>query len=208
MLNKYQKFRKSRDLIVTFCGGLLISLPAIPLVAAAQETGSKLNPCPRIFYEEPHNSQILVPQGCPPNAYTQQINSQPTTSPTLPSTTPSGVIQPPLPETQQPPRATIIPRGGKVVVKLVNITASPISYQVIGDTKPRVLEGKSDVVLQGLATPTTVTFRRQDGGLLRVTPAVTANEPDMLQVTLEETTDLGVDKSAMTIQPNGSVFLN
>jgi len=208
-MNKtYQKFPNLRDLIITFSGGLLMSLPVIPLVAIAQQASSSLNPCPRIYYEEPHNSRIVVPEGCPANAYTQQINSQVTPSPTVPMRTPNGVIQPPLPETQQPPRATIIPRNGKVTVMLVNITAAGINYQVIGETTPRVLAGKADIVLQGLATPATVTFRRQDGGLLRVTTAVTANQPDTLQVTLEETTDLGVDKSAMTIQPNGSVLLN
>ncbi len=59
-------------------GGLLLSLPTIPLVAVAQPS-QVLNPCPKIYYEEPFNSRNLVPEGCPPNAVTQRIRG---TSPT------------------------------------------------------------------------------------------------------------------------------
>ncbi|MHC5833019.1 MAG: hypothetical protein ACYT04_97810, partial [Nostoc sp.] len=36
----------------------------------------KINPCPKIFYEEPHNNQVVVPPGCPPNALTQRQAAQ------------------------------------------------------------------------------------------------------------------------------------
>ncbi len=57
-MNKgYQKFRKSVEFLSAICGGLLMSLPVIPQSAIAEQLIAQVNPCPRIFYEEPHNSQ-------------------------------------------------------------------------------------------------------------------------------------------------------
>jgi len=91
----------------TIFGGLLIGLPAIPLVAVAQPS-QVLNPCPRIYYEEPYNSRNIVPEGCPPNAITQQLRTAPgTTDPiTLnqqPSDTVAGERSPGLPGANQTP---------------------------------------------------------------------------------------------------------
>ncbi|WP_017319107.1 hypothetical protein [Mastigocladopsis repens] len=81
MNQQYQKISKSAKFLGAICGGLLIGLPAIPQVAEAQQTvpqqpqqqaNSKVNPCPSIFYEPPHNNRVFVPQGCPPNAFTRQ----------------------------------------------------------------------------------------------------------------------------------------
>jgi hypothetical protein len=73
-------YRNSIQAAGVIFGGLLISLPAIFQTAHAQQTNTitnlKLNPCPSIFYEEPHNNQVLVPQGCRPNAYTIRTNAQ------------------------------------------------------------------------------------------------------------------------------------
>ncbi len=256
-MNKYQhKFSKSAKLLGTICGGLLISLPAIPHAAIAQQSIAQVKQCPSIFYEEPHNNRVLVPQGCPPNAYTQKMGMQGQTplrnnasatpipeqirmgvggempdasggtsqqnynynsqssmmrSPQGMSNsrqqTQNSVIQTPSPQQQQAAVAMVMPMSGKVGLRLVNQTAAPISYQVIGDTAPRILQGKSEVMLQGLRIPTTVTFYRQDKGLLMVTPQGSSQQ-GMLQLTLRETTDLGMDRSALRIEQNGSVFLN
>jgi hypothetical protein len=262
-MNKHQNnFRKSAKLLGTIFGGLLIGLPAIPYAAIAQQSTPKVNPCPRIFYEEPHNNRVMVPQGCPPNAFTQRMGVQGQTqernntsvNPTSEQTmmgiggeTPdetitsqdynynsqssmmrsrqginnssggvvntttqqsqNSVIQTPLPKLQQPAVAMVMPMSGKVGVRLVNQTAAPISYQVIGDTGTRTLQGKSEVMLQGLNTPVTVTFYRQDKGLLMVTPQGSSQE-GMLQLSFKETTDVNMDKSAMRIDKNGAVFLN
>ncbi|MEP0783237.1 hypothetical protein NDI33_05735, partial [Trichocoleus sp. DQ-A1] len=64
-----------------------------------------------------------------------------------------------------------------------------------------------NITLQGLKTPVNLTFQRPNGALLRVVPQ-TSGEQGMLEVVLEETTDLSVDKNAMTIQENGNVLLN
>ncbi len=34
---------------------------------------SKVNPCPGIFYEEPHDNQVLVPPRCPLNSFTRMM---------------------------------------------------------------------------------------------------------------------------------------
>lgn len=196
-----------------------------------QASGASLNPCPQIFYEEPFNSRNLVPQGCPPNAFSQgqqaqgvtsnqgtSVNTQTsttgTTTPeaTLPSqgetTTGTSTTQTPSPSQQQAPRATIALANGRVNVRLINETGARITYQVIGDTEPRSLQGNSNVMLQDISAPVTVTFQREDGGLLSVTPQPSTEQPGMLEVTLDETTDLAQDTKAMQIQQNGSVFLN
>lgn len=249
-------FSKYRQLFGTVCGGLLMSLPIIPQAVLAQETTSKLNPCPGIFYEEPYNIRVIVPAICPPNDLTlilMQIGLLPvptTPSPyqvklgvggeapvpsalnpnpgifseqpynlsqrgfrsgddaqTVPTLPPSNSLQPPAPEQRQDPSARIALADGKANIKLINNTGANVTYQVIGDTAPRKLQGKSDVTLRGLSTPITVTFQREDGGFLMVTPKPT-EERGTLEVTLQETTDMKQDKRAMSIQANGSVFLN
>jgi len=266
MSKSYQKFRKSVEFLSAISGGLLITLPVIPQPAKAQQLIAQVNPCPRIFYEEPHNSRVIVPQGCPPNAFTQQQEAQgliPASSvpapgtvqpgsvppsegqippgapaptiqpgsvppsegqippgapapgvlpprPVPPSVTPTqgqGSPVPPAPEQRQAPSATISLANGRVNIKLVNKTAANVTYQVIGDTAPRSLKGKSDVILQSLSAPLTVTFQRDDGGQLMVTPQP-SSEAGSLEVTFNEATDAAQGRSAMRIEPNGSLFLN
>ena len=290
---KYQKISKSAKFLGAICGGLLIGLPAISQVAVAQQTAprqpqqqanSKINPCPSIFYEEPHNSRVLTPAGCPPNAITRQLAQQGGVTPGSASANPtqeqirqgvggetpynrsdsssqsynyssqtqstssgqdvnssesetrtytsqgptggysvstnsqsqsnpstqqrqSSVITSPAPEQRQAPSSIIAVRDGRVSVRLVNDTAAPITYQAVGDTAPRTLPGKSEVLLQRLATPTTVTFQRQDNGLLMV-KTQPSSQAGVLEVRLDETTDLQMDTKAMSIQQNGQVFLN
>jgi len=179
-----------------------------------QAGATKVNPCPRIYYEEPFNSRNLVPQGCPPNAFSQgqQPQGETTTQgvPVTPQTSTSRntTTQTPLPSEQQAPRTTIALANGRVNVRFINDTGARITYQVIGDTEPRSLEGKANVMLQDISAPVTVTFQREDGGLLSVTPQASTEQPGMLEVTFDETTDVSQDTKAMRIQQNGSVYLN
>lgn len=115
--------------------------------------------------------------------------------------------QPPLPSQQQTPLFRIAPVNGQVNVKLMNETGAPITYQVIGDTKPRTLSSKAEVMLSSLPMPVTVTFYREDGGLLRVEPQ-SASEAGMIEVTLRATTDLSTDQNALIVERTGNVFLN
>ncbi|MEH1837884.1 MAG: hypothetical protein V7L20_03735 [Nostoc sp.] len=240
---KFQNFRKSAELFGAICGGFLITLPAIPQALAQQsvpqQSTPKVNPCPRIFYEEPHNSQVVVPQGCPPNALTQRLAAQgllrvPVTPsqeqtklsvggeapvPNVSSQSPVSADQTQQPATgtvstdqqqlqpRQTPSTTIALANGKVNVTLVNDTAAKVTYQVIGDTAPRSLAGKSNVTLQALNAPVTVTFEREDGGQLIVTPQP-SSESGSLEVRFNEATNATQGRSAMRIERNGSVFLN
>lgn len=61
-------------------GSLLVGLPLMAQPASVQTEG-EINPCPRIYYEEPFNSSTLVPEGCPPNAISQQLGINQATAP-------------------------------------------------------------------------------------------------------------------------------
>lgn len=264
MNSKSHKFRKSAEFLAAICGGVIMSMPAlaqtpVPVTPQPNSPSGQVNPCPRIFYEEPHNSRVVVPQGCPPNALTQQLEAQGT----LPYNSNSGVSsqtqtgvggetpgrtttpglnpnpgilnEAPYNRSQQntqtgsygtystpqqvpsqsnsvtspsqSPVATIaLLENGNVNIRLVNDTGANITYQVVGDTDERSLGGQSDVILQGLRAPITVTFQRADGGLISVNAQ--ASETGLLEVRLDETTDVAQDVKAMRIQSNGSVFVN
>lgn len=141
---------------------------------------AQVNPSPSIFSQPPYNR---VPR---------QVPAAPTT--------------PPLPEQRQQPSGQIRMLNGQVNVKLVNKTGAAVSYQVIGDTQYRTLEGRTDVTLRTLRPPVTLTMKRQDGGLLQI--GLNSATDGLLEVTLTEATDLSVDKSALVIEPSGDVFLN
>ncbi|MEH2290939.1 hypothetical protein [Nostoc sp.] len=211
---KFPNFRKSSKLFGVLCGGLLISLPAIPQAFAQESTpnvkepgaaSSTLNPRPSIFSEPPYNRSQAP--GSPGSGVTP---SQPVPSDQTQQSSPPAVStdQQPQVEPRQTPTATIAITNGTVNIKLVNDTAANITFQVIGDTAPRSLQGKSDVTLQALKVPITVTFERVDGGQLIVTPQQTASEPGNLEVTFKEATNATQGRSTMRIERNGSVFLN
>ncbi len=194
-MNKHnQNKQKQLSLLGALFGCLLFAVPAkqmstyantVPLKTEPEKQLAQTNPSPSILNEAPYNRSLPTSTSAPP-------------APTS--------VTPPLPEQQQPPNATVIPAQGKVSIKLVNATGSNISYEVIGDTDRRSLQGKSNVLLSDLSVPITVTFKRQDGGLLSVMPQ--SPQPGILEAVLTETTDLGADKNTLNIQPSGAVFLN
>lgn len=112
----------------------------------------------------------------------------------------------PTPEQRQAASAIVRPASGMVNIKLVNETGANIVYEAIGETNQRNLQGQTTITLQRLDTPSTITFYRADGGLLRVRPQAVA--PGVLEVRFAATTDLGIDKNSLTVQPSGSVYLN
>lgn len=124
--------------------------------------------------------------------------------------TPTPQAQPtttPLPELQFSPRTRVQLNGGRVNITLINKTNAAIVYQAIGDTQQRTLAGQQTVTLRGLRVPVSLTFDRQDAGLLRVLPKPSTTLPNTLEVTLETTTNLNLDKTTMRIEDNGFVFL-
>ncbi len=212
-MQKHNHLSKKRTaLLRTICGSLITGVAAIPLAAVAQQPTSKVNPCPSIFYEEPHNHQVLVPQGCPPNAATQRLIRQerfPRQSFNLvvPPVRRSDVLQPPLPANRQNAIASVEPMSGKVNVRLKNDTNAWISYQAIGYTQPRTLLGGQEIVLKDLPTPVTITMVRQDGGLLKVRP-LSSHKLGTLAVSLDEKTTPDNNQGVLRIQRNGKVYLN
>jgi hypothetical protein len=118
------------------------------------------------------------------------------------------VANPPLPSEQQPPIAILTPSNGTVEVKLINKTGAQIVYQVIGDTRLRVLSGRSEIMLQSLPTPVSLSFYRRDRGFLLVSPQVPTAATNTIELTLTETTDFATDKTALTIESDGEVYLN
>lgn len=247
-------------------GGLLIGFPLVAQPASAQT--EELNPCPRIYYEAPFNTSTLVPQGCPPNAISEQLGINQATAPAgttlgdlaepgqitsqtappqpgiydqapytsqpggdlpgadltpqainpadAPTTAPGAFnppgtpetlpVQPPLPEERSQPVASIAPMNGMATVQLTNNTNAIVTYEVIGDTQRRVLQGGGQAVLRGISLPATITAVRQDEGLLRMAPIRSAE--GVLEVSLDEETTLDSNQGVLRIQEDGQVFLN
>jgi len=113
----------------------------------------------------------------------------------------------PAPEAQFVPKTQVTLNGNRVNITLINKTNAAISYQAIGDTQIRSLPGQGTVTLQGLRVPTTLTFDRQDFGLLNVTPKQAETTPGTIEVTLDAATNLAVDRTTLRVEDNGSVFL-
>jgi hypothetical protein len=181
MNKRYQKVLKSTGLFGSICG----MLTGLPVMAMPQMADTEL----RFQLNSSFWDCNSVPDNCFP-------------------ITPVSIAQiPPLPEPQQPPITVISPINHKVNIKLVNETGASINYQVIGETNQRSLPGKYNMTLLDLKTPTTVTFQRQDHGLLRVI-AQPSNVPGTLTVNFTKTTDFSQDKTTLNIQQNGNVYLN
>ncbi|BAZ68623.1 MAG: hypothetical protein KME28_17035 [Pelatocladus maniniholoensis HA4357-MV3] len=215
-----QNSKNKAGLLGGIFSSLLIGLPAIPLAASAAPF-SAVNPCPSIFYEEPHNNQVLVPQGCPPNAATLRQQGQMSGGqngvvvPINPNVRGVNPIQPPLPATRQSPFvkrprrgiATITPTAGRVNVKLQNNTNASVSYQAIGYTQPRILSGGQEIVLRNLPTPVTITMIREDAGFIHAMP-ISTSKNGTLTLSLDETANFSNSDTVLRIQSNGQVFLN
>jgi len=195
---------KKAGIVGTVFGGLLIGLPAIPLVAVAQPS-QVLNPCPRIYYEEPYNSTRLSPEGCPPNAATRILQGGRVSQQQVETNAP---LQPPLPEKRSRAVATVMPMNGSVNVRVKNNTNAVVTYQAIGQTPRRILPGRQETLLRNLPVPVTVTFTRQDNGFVQVIP-MSASKDGVLEVALDEDANpRDSNQGVLRIQKDGQVFLN
>jgi hypothetical protein len=177
-------------------------------VPAMAQTASSTNPCPRIYYEEPYNQLLVLPSSCPPNAATksQSQQSQQSRLPTLnPNAAPVNTAPQLLPGIEPAPIATVSLSSGRVTVQLKNTVNTPITYQAIGHTDERILAPRSEVTLQDLPAPVTITFLRSDSGLLRVEPVVNAG-PGQLMLMLNEATGLTDSQASVRVQTTGSVL--
>ncbi|BAU11656.1 hypothetical protein LEP3755_21580 [Leptolyngbya sp. NIES-3755] len=174
----FQQYWK-RSVVTT--GSLLFSFSIAPSVYAATHSSVEQSK-PGIFSEFPFNTRRLDRPFSP-------------------------AIVPPLPEQLQPPSAIVTPVDGAINVQLTNPTNAAISFEVIGHTEPRTLAPRSSLTLKDLPAPVSVSFRRQDGGLLDI-QAQTEATPGVLQITFDEVEDLNKDRIALKVQADGSVFLN
>ncbi len=185
---------------ISIVSGSIAGLGTFAAIATA--VPSALNPCPKIYYEEPHNSVRMVPSGCPPNAATRLRNEQSQPPLLAPATT---QLPPLSPRTEQPAIATVTLQAGQANVHLINNTNASITYQVIGDTQQRTLVGGTDVMLQSLITPVTMTFLRPDGGLVSVVPIASADR-GVLVLRLNAATGLSDSQGTVRIQRTGQVL--
>ncbi|PIG91815.1 hypothetical protein [Gloeocapsopsis sp. IPPAS B-1203] len=143
-------------------GGLLIGIPAIPLAASAQS--SVLNPCPRIYYEEPFNSRNLVPQGCPSNAFTQQYSAL--------SATPNRIVPADAPTTPGEVVPTLSQPGVAVRGATPGITNPPGTAQTL-PVQPPLPEERSEPVALLKPTGQQVSVRLKNNTNALVTYEVT-----------------------------------
>ena len=113
-----------------------------------------------------------------------------------------------------PPVTTIPLKQEGITIRLINQAVAPITYEALGDTQPRILQTGSDVLLQNLNTPATLTFfykdiqkNRQIGeGLLQAALRVD-DATGVLDIVIRPTISLEADVSNITIEPNGNVFV-
>jgi hypothetical protein len=199
--NKIGYFFSQSSIVLTGLVGF-----TAPTLAA---TTSLTNPCPRIYYEEPYNSSIVLPAACPPNAATRSLNGPRQRSSQLPVLVPGSTtvstLQPLLPPVEPAPIGTVKLQAGRVSVKLKNMTNTQITYQAIGHTAERTLAGKTEFVLEDVPAPVTITFLRPDAGFVRAT--MTANaESGVLVLMLDEAMSLSDSQTSVRVQSNGNVL--
>lgn len=130
-------------------------------------------------------------------------------TPTLNSTESTSSVQTKQSQPDQLPIPLAIVRldSSTLDIRMINASGAELNYQVIGDTDFRLLNAQSDITLQDLSIPTTITFRRSDGGLL--TPTIEVNNSEgTLTLILQPTEDFASDRTALRIEPTGAVYLN
>ncbi len=108
-------------------------------------------------------------------------------------------------ELERTPDGKIVPVNGKVNVRLTNKTNDRLFYQVAGQTNRRSLAENSTVALPALTLPASIVFRRPDGALLK--PSLKPVGEGTVEVRLDETNDLGLDKTSLRIRNDGGLFL-
>ncbi len=120
--------------------------------------------------------------------------------------TPNYGVVPPLPEVVSDPVAYIDPTTeGTVDIMLDNDTDALVTYQVLGHTGERLLEGREEIILEDVPTPVTVTMIREDNGLLEF--MTTGSNSDYLHVILDEDPTFDDIQGVLRVQPSGEVFL-
>jgi hypothetical protein len=200
--NTTTRFPQADQNIDTSWQNIPTKIPATsPSISTPQGSTRSIPPAPQ------PNDRLSAPFRQPDREVPRGVDIPLTATRNLPPSIPRSEASYPAPEQLETPVATVLPLNGVVKVNIVNTTNAAIAYQVVGDTNDRILQGRANVTLANLRTPVNIIFERQDGGLILVTPQANS-EPGMLTVTLKETSNLDLDRKAMTINPTGGVFLN
>lgn len=101
--------------------------------------------------------------------------------------------------------AKLAPEAERATVVLMNNTGAEVTYEVIGQTPPRILAAGERAQLEALPIPVTITAERQNFGLVDMAVAVT--ETGVLDVALERSAFDEV-QGALRIREDGFVFVN
>ncbi|EAW35036.1 hypothetical protein L8106_07971 [Lyngbya sp. PCC 8106] len=222
MIHEQLQNLKKTKLLGAICGSLLLGLPFVPKVASAQPT-TDLEYCFDDFYQEPLNSMVRVPPGCPDNDYTREVGvkeeleTETNTSQREMNTNTRqynrqynrpgqvGVIQPPMPTRQMRTMGNIDINGRTVDVSLNNDTNAGVTYQVIGHTDDRLLYEGNETELLNLPLPVTITVLREDAGLIDIQDMMAENGE--VQFKLQEEGNLTGSEKTIRIQEDGTVFV-
>jgi hypothetical protein len=180
----------SLNLTFTIFG--LFGLAIAPLAADVPA----INPCPGIYYEEPHNTTRIVPMGCLPNAATRMLREEQSAPLDTPTTF----------ENQQTSITRVTPSQGLISIRLRNNMQTMVTYQAIGETSPRSLEGGQEILLRNLPVPITMTVQRSDGGLVRIMPMVSDQE-GVLGISINAASGLSDSQLTLGIQSQGEVYV-
>ncbi|ERT06051.1 hypothetical protein M595_3979 [Lyngbya aestuarii BL J] len=220
MIREQLQNLKNTKLLGAICGSLLLGLPFVPKVASAQPA-TGLEYCFDDFYQEPLNSMVRVPPGCPDNDYTREVGADEEleteassrqmdmemNSNTQPYNRSNrvGVIQPPMPTRQMRTMGSVDVDGRTVDVSLNNDTNAGVTYQVIGHTDDRLLYEGNETELLNLPLPVTITVLREDAGLIDIQDMMAENGE--VQFRLQEEGDLTGSEKTIRIQEDGTVFV-
>ncbi len=118
--------------------------------------------------------------------------------------------------TQELPKPIMIamPRDGRLTVRLVNNTDAVVTYQAVRDTGLRDLEPGMSANLLNLRTPINLTFSYQDAtrnpdvrAAMIQAVATIDSKTGTLEVVLQPTVVPQLERSVVSVDPNGSVFI-
>ncbi len=118
--------------------------------------------------------------------------------------------------TQELPKPVMIamPRDGRLTVRLINNTNAVVTYQAVRDTDLRDLEPGASVNLLNLRTPINLTFSYRDAtrnpdvqAAMIQAVATIDQKTGALEVVLQPTVAPQLERSVVSVDPNGSVFI-
>jgi hypothetical protein len=177
--------------------GIVIALEANSVKAQTSSLDG-VNPCPRIYYTEPFNSNLPAPAGCPANGAGVRLPAPEDDITGAPVGEPDSQI------VQGPADAMIMSVDGEIRIRLINTMNVPVNYYILGNTGLRYLSGGSREILTNLDAPIRLSFAREDDGFIATT--MDMSDQGILEVQLNEAYDPENRDGALIILENGEVY--